>query len=95
MATYLEIASLRESVDFGRKIDIALLVAARTTLNNASAKAEAKAFARAVMTSGVGGETRQRLINRVAVAATVLSAGAAATDAQIQTVVDNEFLSLA
>lgn len=95
MATYLEINSLRESPDFGRRIDIALLVAARTTLNNASATAEAKAFARSVMTSGVGGETRQRLINRVAVAATVLSAGAAATDAQIQTVVDNEFPSLA
>lgn len=95
MATYLEIADLRESKDFGRRIDVALLVSARAALNNANSTADAKAFAKRVMTSGISGEARQRLVNRVAVAASVLSAGSSATDAQIQTVVDNEFLGLA
>lgn len=95
MATYLEIADLRESKDFGRRIDVALLVSARAALNNANSTPDAKAFAKAVMTSGIQGETRQRLINRVAVSVAVLAAGSTATDTQIQTVVDNEFLGLA
>jgi len=94
MATYLEIAALKESSDFARRIDVALLVSARAAMTSNNASADLKAFAKQVMTSGIQGEARQRLVNRVSVAASVLTAGSAATDAQIQTVVDNEFPGL-
>lgn len=92
MATYLEIAALKSDPAFSSRIDVALLVSARAALNTGTADQKAKA--NQVMTSGISGDTRQRLINRVAVAASVLSAGAAVSDAQIQAVVDNEFPNL-
>jgi len=94
MATYTELFALKSSTEFAQRIEIATLIAARKTINDAQASASAKQFAQQVITGGVPGEPRQRLIHRALVAASVIAAGPAVTDAQLQNVVDNEFGNL-
>jgi hypothetical protein len=93
MATYLELHELVTNEDFGKRIQVGMwkasagVFAEGTSVENHDIR---RALARKVIMGGVQTPPRIIAVGIVQVP-TIFAAGAAATDAQIQTAVDNLF----
>lgn len=95
MATYIQLADLLESGNFKRRVRFAMMVSAAATLLDGGASAPLKAYARQILLNDIHDADLRRVTLRCVLDAGVQSAGEAATDAQIQAVVNVVFPTLA
>lgn len=97
MATYLELHALVSNEDFNKRIAVALWKASADVMGEASSVADHSVrlvLAQKIITGGHQTPMRIIAIAVVQIPA-VFAAGANATDAQIQTAVDNLFTTFA
>lgn len=91
---YADRFDLVENGQFRKRIQYAVWVAARAVVNDANASAGAKDKARAILRGVLESDAMRRIAIACVADPTVGDAGIDATDANIQTVVDNGIAAL-